>query len=107
MVARRMTKKGGVARSTWEWSTLTTERSSTHQFWQHPRGEGSSRWAGGAEGAAAMARACLGGEISRRRCGRRRLAAVQGDEQREAGPRGHDAGGGIACVDAVATDLIE
>jgi hypothetical protein len=54
-----------------------------------------------------MARACLGGEISRRRCGRRRLAAVQGDEQREAGPRGHDAGGGIACVDAVATDLIE
>jgi hypothetical protein len=54
-----------------------------------------------------MARACLGGEISRRRCGRRRLAAGQGDEQHEAGPPGHDAGGGIACVDADATDLIE
>jgi hypothetical protein len=32
MVARRMTKKSEVAWSTWEWSTLTTERSTTHQF---------------------------------------------------------------------------
>jgi hypothetical protein len=40
-----------------------------------PAGEGWSRWAGGAEGAAAVARARLGGRDFGRRRGRRRLAA--------------------------------
>jgi hypothetical protein len=66
-----------------------------------PAGEGSSRWAGGAEGATVVARARLGARF--------RGDDVGGDDSRQGrgtSKVGRDRGG-IACVDADAADLIE
>jgi hypothetical protein len=52
------------ARSTWEWSTLTTERSSTHQFWQHPRGRGGRGGQAGRKERQPWRGRVSGGEIS-------------------------------------------